>query len=59
MVPLLEKRNARFNSPFCWLDQQLAGVAPNPQLAPIVMPVGEPQDAPPAFLANAVVARSG
>jgi N-succinyldiaminopimelate aminotransferase len=59
MVPLLNERIARFESPFRRLDQLLAGIAPNPQLAPIVMSVGEPQDAPPAFLADAVAAHAG
>ena len=58
MVPLLNERIARFDSPFRRLDQLLAGIAPNPQLAPIVMSVGEPQDAPPGFLADAVAARA-
>ncbi len=52
--PLLNERIARFDSPFRRLDALLAGVVPNPALAPITMHVGEPQDSPPPMLAQAV-----
>lgn len=58
MKPQLNERTARFDSPFRRLDQLLAGIAPNPKLTPIVMSVGEPQDAPPAALAEAVAAHA-
>lgn len=58
MKPQLNERIARFDSPFRRLDQLLAGIAPNPKLTPIVMSVGEPQDAPPAALAEAVAAHA-
>jgi len=54
MNPLLNERIARFESPFRRLDELLSGIAPNPRLAPIIMSVGEPQDAPPSLLADAV-----
>jgi len=53
------ERADRFESPFRRLDALLAGLAPNPGLAPITMHVGEPQDAPPAILAQAVAAHAG
>ncbi len=53
------ERVDRFESPFRRLDALLAGVAPNPGLTPIMMHVGEPQDAPPAVLAQAVAAHAG
>ena len=56
MIPLLNERIARFDSPFRRLDQLLADIVPNPQLPPIIMSVGEPQDAPPPLLAEAVAA---
>ena len=56
MNPLLNERIARFESPFRRLDALLAEVEPNPQLTPIVMSVGEPQDQPPPLLADAVAA---
>ena len=56
MFPLLNERIARVESPFRRLDQLLAGIPPNPELPPIVMSLGEPQDAPPALLAEAVAA---
>ena len=59
MIPLLNERIAQFDSPFRRLDALLANIAPNPQLAPIVMSVGEPQDTPPALLAEAVAAHAG
>ncbi|HVN34373.1 MAG TPA: aminotransferase class I/II-fold pyridoxal phosphate-dependent enzyme [Casimicrobiaceae bacterium] len=58
MNPLLNERIARFDSPFRRLDALIAGVAPNPQLEPIVMSVGEPQDAPPSWLAEVVAAHA-
>ena len=58
MNPLLNERTARFESPFRRLDELLAGIVPNPQLTPIVMSVGEPQDAPPPLLADAVAAHA-
>lgn len=58
MKPQLNERLARFDSPFRRLDQLLAGIAPDPTLAPIVMSVGEPQDAPPALLAATVAAHA-
>ena len=42
--PTLNERVARFDSPFRRLDALLAGVVPNPALAPVTMHVGEPQD---------------
>jgi len=59
MVPLLNERVARFESPFRRLDALLAGLTPNPQLSPIVMSVGEPQDSPPPVLAETVAAHAG
>ncbi len=58
MNPLLNERLERFDSPFRRLDEWLAGIAPNPQLPPINMSVGEPQDAPPSLLAEAVAANA-
>jgi N-succinyldiaminopimelate aminotransferase len=58
MNPLLNERIARFESPFRRLDALLAGIAPNPQWAPILMSVGEPQDAPPSWLADTVAAHA-
>jgi len=58
MNPLLNERIARFDSPFRRLDALLANIAPNPQLPPIVMSVGEPQDAPPPLLAETVAAHA-
>ena len=58
MNPLLNERIARFDSPFRRLDEWLAGIVPNPQLPPINMSVGEPQDAPPSLLAEAVAANA-
>jgi N-succinyldiaminopimelate aminotransferase len=58
MNPLLNERTASFESPFRRLDALLSGIAPNPDLAPIVMSVGEPQDSPPAFLAETVAAHA-
>jgi len=58
MNPLLNERIARFDSPFRRLDELLAGIVPNPQLPPINMSVGEPQDAPPPVLAETVAAHA-
>ncbi|MEO8304863.1 MAG: aminotransferase class I/II-fold pyridoxal phosphate-dependent enzyme [Betaproteobacteria bacterium] len=58
MNPLLNERIAQFESPFRRLDALLAGIAPNPALTPIVMSVGEPQDAPPLLLAEAIAAHA-
>jgi aspartate/methionine/tyrosine aminotransferase len=58
MNPLLNERIARFESPFRRLDALLADIAPNPRYAPIVMSVGEPQDAPPSWLADTVAAHA-
>lgn len=58
MHPLLNERIARVESPFRRLDELLAGTAPNPQLPLISMSVGEPQDAPPALLAEVVAANA-
>ena len=58
MNPLLNERIARFDSPFRRLDEWLAGIVPNPQLPPINMSVGEPQDAPPSLLTEAVAANA-
>ena len=58
MNPLLNERIARFESPFRRLDTLLAGITPNPKFSPIVMSVGEPQDAPPRWLAEIVAAHA-
>ena len=58
MNPVLNERIARFDSPFRRLDQLLAGIAPDPSVRPISMAVGEPQDAPPALLAETVAANA-
>jgi aspartate/methionine/tyrosine aminotransferase len=58
MVPLLNERIARVESPFRRLDELLAGTAPHPELPLINMSVGEPQDAPPAILAEKVAANA-
>ncbi len=55
----LNERLDRFESPFRKLDLLLADVVPNPQLQPVTMHVGEPQDSPPAMLAGAVAAHAG
>jgi hypothetical protein len=47
MKPLLNERIAQFDSPFRRLDALLATITPNPERTPIIMSVGEPQDAPP------------
>lgn len=54
----LNERIASFESSFRRLDALLADAAPNPALAPILMHVGEPQDAPPPMLAEAVAAHA-
>jgi aspartate/methionine/tyrosine aminotransferase len=58
MKPLLNERIAQFDSPFRRLDALLAPLTPNPERKPIIMSVGEPQDAPPALLADAVAANA-
>jgi len=58
MNPLLNERIAQFDSPFRRLDELLTGIVPNPELTPIVMSVGEPQDAPPPLLAETVAAHA-
>lgn len=58
MTGPLNERIARFDSPFRRLDALLAGVVPNPGLSPIVMSVGEPQDAPPSLLAETIAAHA-
>ena len=58
LLPELNERIARFDSPFRRLDEWLAGIAPNAQLPPINMSVGEPQDAPPSLLTEAVAANA-
>jgi N-succinyldiaminopimelate aminotransferase len=58
MNALLNERIEQFESPFRRLDALLAGIAPNPGLTPIVMSVGEPQDAPPPLLAETVAAHA-
>jgi len=58
MKPLLNERIAQFDSPFRRLDALLATIAPNPERTPIIMSVGEPQDAPPALLADTVAANA-
>ena len=58
MTAVGNERIARFESPFRRLDALLGDIAPNPQLAPIVMSVGEPQDTPPPMLAEAVAAHA-
>ena len=59
MTLLLNERLDRFESPFRRLDALLADLQPAPSLAPIPMHVGEPQDAPPPLLAQAVAAHAG
>lgn len=58
MKPRLNARIEQFESPFRRLDALLAGVSPNPALAPVTMHVGEPQDSPPPMLAQAVAAHA-
>ena len=58
MTPRLNERIAQFDSPFRRLDELLAGIVPNRELTPIIMSVGEPQDAPPPLLAEAVAAHA-
>jgi N-succinyldiaminopimelate aminotransferase len=58
MTAILNERVTRFESPFRRLDALLAGITPNPDLTPVVMSVGEPQDAPPPMLAEAVAAHA-
>src|SRR5215471_18925890 len=58
MNPLLNERIERFESPFRRLDALIADIMPDPQLFPIVMSVGEPQDTPPPWLADRVAAHA-
>ena len=58
MNPLLNERTAHFESPFRRLDALLAGIDANPKFKPIIMSVGEPQDAPPPWLAEIVAAHA-
>jgi aspartate/methionine/tyrosine aminotransferase len=55
----LNERLEQFESPFRRLDALLADLRPAPALAPVLMHVGEPQDAPPPLLAEAVAAHAG
>ncbi len=55
----LNERLERFDSPFRKLDALLSDVVPAAALAPVTMHVGEPQDSPPAMLAEAVAAHAG
>lgn len=56
MLPRLNERIDRFESPFRRLDALIADLAPNPSKAPILMHVGEPQDQPPPLLARTIAA---
>lgn len=58
MTLQLNERLEQFESPFRRLDALLADRVPAPGLAPVPMHVGEPQDAPPALLADAVAAHA-
>jgi hypothetical protein len=58
MKPQLNERILQFDSPFRRLDELLAAVTPEPSKKPIVMSVGEPQDSPPALLADTVAANA-
>ena len=58
MNPQLNERIAQFDSPFRRLDELLAGITPDPQRTPIIMSVGEPQDAPPPLLADTIAAHA-
>src|SRR5262245_33445699 len=58
MKPQLNERIAQFDSPFRRLDDLLGGITPNPARTPIIMSVGEPQDSPPALLADTVAANA-
>ena len=59
MNPLLNERIAQFDSPFRRLDELLRQASrPIRELTPIVMSVGEPQDAPPPLLAESVAAHA-
>ena len=54
----LNERIDQFESPFRRLDALIAELQPAPGLAPILMHVGEPQDEPPALLAQTVAANA-
>ena len=58
MNPQLNERIAQFDSPFRRLDELLSAIAPNPERKPIIMSIGEPQDTPPALLAETVTAHA-
>jgi hypothetical protein len=58
MTLQLNERLEQFESPFRRLDALLADRVPAPGLAPVLMHVGEPQDAPPSLLADAVAAHA-
>lgn len=58
MTLQLNERLEQFESPFRRLDALLADLRPAPGLGPVPMHVGEPQDAPPALLAQAVAAHA-
>lgn len=58
MTLQLNERLDQFESPFRRLDALLADRVPAPGLAPVLMHVGEPQDAPPSLLADAVAAHA-
>jgi aspartate/methionine/tyrosine aminotransferase len=58
MALQLNERIDRFESPFRRLDALIADLKPSPGHAPILMHVGEPQDPPPALLAQTVAAHA-
>ncbi|MCX7272310.1 MAG: aminotransferase class I/II-fold pyridoxal phosphate-dependent enzyme [Burkholderiales bacterium] len=58
MALRLNERIDTFESPFRRLDALIADLVPAPALAPLLMHVGEPQDSPPALLADTVAAHA-
>ena len=58
MALQLNERIDTFESPFRRLDALIADLVPAPALAPLLMHVGEPQDSPPALLADTVAAHA-
>lgn len=58
MALQLNERIDRFESPFRRLDALIADIVPDPAFKPILMHVGEPQDSPPALLADTVAAHA-
>jgi hypothetical protein len=54
MKPQLNERIAQFDSPFRRLDELLAPITPDPAKTADHHVVGEPQDSPPALLADTV-----